>query len=274
MTTTAAEAIKPMPVSPAAGIHDDPLVFGPYTLLSRMIVGTGKFKSFEIMQGAHKASASEMVTVALRRVDLKNPQNNILNFIDTQQMAILPNTAGCYTVEEAMQVADLILELELPKLIKVEVIGCKQTLMPCPLGTYEVTRRLAAEGWTVMAYCSDDIVLCQRLEEAGASVVMPLGSPIGSGRGILNPTNIKIIKKQLKVPVVVDAGVGTASDCAVAMELGVDGILLNTCIAEANHPIAMAAACRDATRAGRTAFLAGRMERKLYASASSPLKEF
>jgi thiazole synthase len=263
-----------MPVCGDANLQDEPLVFGPYTFHSRMIVGTGKFSSFEVMQAAHRASASQMVTVALRRVDLTNPANNILNFLDTEQMTILPNTAGCYSVSEAMQVAELILELDLPKLIKVEVIGDQKTLMPCPLGTHEVTRLLAREGWTIMAYCSDDIVLCKRLEEAGASVVMPLGSPIGSGRGILNPANIRLIKEALGVPVVVDAGVGTASDCAVAMELGVDGILLNTCIAQANNPVAMAAACRDATRAGRTAYLAGRMDKRAYASASSPIKDF
>ena len=274
MNATPSEALKPSPVCHDADIADGPLVFGPYTLHSRMIVGTGKFSSFEVMQAAHRASASQMVTVALRRVDLKNPANNILNFIDTKQMTILPNTAGCYTVKDALQVADLILELDLPKLIKVEVIGDEKTLMPCPLGTYEVTKKLAAEGWTCMSYCSDDIVLCRRLEEAGAAVVMPLGSPIGSGRGILNPANIRIIKELLKVPVVVDAGVGTASDCALAMELGIDGLLLNTCIAKANNPVAMAAACRDATRAGRTSFLAGRMEKRAYASASSPIKDF
>jgi len=267
-------ALVPNPVCEASGLEDGPLKVGPYTLTSRMIVGTGKFSSFEVMQAAHRASASQMVTVALRRVDLRNPANNILNHIDTKQMIILPNTAGCYTVDEALQVADLILELDLPKLIKVEVIGDEKTLMPCPLGTYEVTKRLAAEGWTIMAYCSDDIVLCKRLEEAGAAVVMPLGSPIGSGRGILNPGNIRLIKEALKVPVVVDAGVGTASDCATAMELGIDGILLNTCIAKSGNPVAMAAACRDATRAGRTSFLAGRMEKRAYASASSPIKDF
>ncbi|CAN5424714.1 thiazole synthase [soil metagenome] len=261
-------------VSPESTLADGPLAFGPYSLNSRMIVGTGKFPSFEVMQAAHRVSASQMVTVALRRVDFKNPEKNILNFIDTKQMTLLPNTAGCYSVAETMQIAELILELDLPKLIKVEVIGDQKTLMPDPLGTHEVTKRLAAEGWIVMAYCSDDIVLCQRLEEAGASVVMPLGSPIGSGRGILNPANIRIIKELLKVPVVVDAGVGTASDCALAMELGIDGILLNTCIAAAKNPVAMAAACRDATRAGRTSFLAGRMEKRAYASASSPIKDF
>jgi thiazole synthase len=265
--------IQSVSVSPNSDIEDTPLTFGPYTLHSRMIVGTGKYQSFEVMQAAHRASASGMVTVALRRVDLKNPANNILNFID-RDMILLPNTAGCYTVADALQVAELILELGLPKLIKVEVIGDEKTLMPCPLGTHEVTKKLAAEGWTCMAYCSDDIVLCKRLEEAGAAVVMPLGSPIGSGRGILNPANIRLIKEALTVPVVVDAGVGTASDCAIAMELGVDGILLNTAIAKAANAVAMAAACRDATRAGRTAFLAGRMDKRAYASASSPLKDF
>jgi thiazole synthase len=274
MSNAPSRALEPNPVCEESNLTDGALHVGPYTLTSRMIVGTGKFSSFPVMQAAHRASASQMVTVALRRVDLANPANNILNFIDTKQMIILPNTAGCYTVADALQVADLILELDLPKLIKVEVIGDKKTLMPCPLGTHEVTKKLAAEGWTVMAYCSDDIVLCKRLEEAGAAVVMPLGSPIGSGRGILNPGNIRLIKEALTVPVVVDAGVGTASDCAVAMELGVDGILLNTCIAKAANPVAMAAACRDATRAGRTSFLAGRMEKRAYASASSPLKDF
>lgn len=274
MNASLPESLRPAQLSAGSAITDTPLRFGRYSLQSRMIVGTGKFATFEIMQAAHRASASQMVTVALRRVDLKNPANNILNFIDVEQMTILPNTAGCYTVKDALQVADLVLELDLPKLIKVEVIGDEKTLMPCPLGTYEVTKKLAAEGWTVMAYCSDDIVLCRRLEEAGAAVVMPLGSPIGSGRGILNPANIRIIKEMLKVPVVVDAGVGTASDCAIAMELGVDGILLNTAIAKAGDPVAMAAACRDATRAGRTSFLAGRMEKRAYASASSPIKDF
>ncbi len=261
-------------VSLGSGIEDQPLVVGPYTLKSRMIIGTGKYESFEVMQAAHEVSQSDMVTVALRRVDLKNPDNNLLNFIDTKQMIILPNTAGCYSVDEAMKVAELVLELGLPKLLKVEVIGDEKTLMPDPLGTHEVTRRLAAEGWTCMSYCSDDIVLCRRLEEVGAAAVMPLGSPIGSGRGVLNPTNIRLIKEFAKVPIIVDAGVGTASDCGLAMELGIDGILLNTAIAKAGNAVAMAAACRDATRAGRTAYLAGRMEKRMYASASSPLKDF
>ncbi|MDX2176278.1 MAG: thiazole synthase [Candidatus Sumerlaeia bacterium] len=259
---------------PESGLADGPLRFGGYALDSRMIVGTGKYSSFEVMRAAHRASGSQMVTVALRRVDLKNPANNILNFIDRDRMHLLPNTAGCYTAGDAVKVARLAREVELGDLVKVEVIGDEKTLMPCPVGTLEATRILAAEGFTVMAYCSDDIVLCRRLEEAGAAVVMPLGSPIGSGRGILNPSNIRIIKELLTVPVVVDAGVGTASDCALAMELGVDGILLNTAIAASGDPVAMAAACRDATRAGRTAFLAGRMEKRRYASASSPIKDF
>ncbi len=274
MALTSENLPAPLPVSPDSGLNDSPLKFGPYTLNSRMIVGTGKYETFKVMQAAHEVSASEMVTVALRRVDLKNPDNNILNYIDKQRMTLLPNTAGCYSVDEALKVAELILELGLEKLIKVEVIGDEKTLMPCPLGTYEVTKQLASDGWTIMAYCSDDIVLCHRLEEAGASVVMPLGSPIGSGRGILNPTNIHLIKESLNVPVVVDAGVGCAADCAKAMELGVDGILLNTAIAQAKNPVAMAAACRDATRAGRTSYLAGRMDKRLYASASSPIKDF
>jgi thiazole synthase len=273
MSSVASGVLDPLPVCQESTLEDSPLTFGPYTLHSRMIVGTGKYETFEIMQAAHRASASEMVTVALRRVDLKNPEKNILNFID-KKMILLPNTAGCYSVSEALQVAELVLELGLPKLLKVEVIGDEKTLMPCPLGTHEVTKKLAAEGWTCMAYCSDDIVLCKRLEEAGAAVVMPLGSPIGSGRGVLNPANIRLIKEALTVPVVVDAGVGTASDCAVAMELGVDGILLNTAIAKARNAVAMAAACRDATRAGRTAYLSGRMDKRLYASASTPIKDF
>ncbi len=268
------DAFAPRPVCAGSEIEDGPLRFGPYTLNSRMIVGTGKYASFEIMQAAHRASASEMVTVALRRVDLKNPENNILSFLDLDRMTLLPNTAGCYSVKEAMQVAELVLELELPKLLKVEVIGDEKTLMPCPLGTFEVTKQLAAEGWTCMSYCSDDIVLCKRLEEAGAAAVMPLGSPIGSGRGVLNPANIRLIKEAASVPIIVDAGVGQASDCGAAMELGIDGILLNTAIALAQHPVAMAAACREATKAGRTSFLAGRMDKRLYASASTPIKDF
>jgi len=256
------------------GFQDAPLVVGSHTFLSRLIVGTGKFADFPTMQAAHEASGADLVTVALRRVDLKNPRNNILNHIDTAKMALLPNTAGCYSVEEAVQVGRLCQELGLGDLIKVEVIGDEKTLMPCPLGTVEATRILVGMGFTCMSYCSDDIVLCKRLEEAGAAAVMPLGSPIGSGRGVLNPSNIRIIKEFAKVPIIVDAGVGCASDCALTMELGVDGILVNTAIAKASDPVRMAAAFRLATLAGRMSFLAGRMEKRLYASASTPLKDF
>jgi len=260
--------------SAAGRIEDQPLRVGKHTLRSRLIVGTGKYANFEIMRQAHEASGAEMITVALRRVDLSGKTPNLLDFIDTKKFTLLPNTAGCYTVEEALQVAVLARELETGDLIKVEVIGDPKTLMPDPIGTLEATRRLAAEGWTVMAYCSDDIVLCKRLEEAGAAAVMPLGSPIGSGRGILNPANIRLILEQAKVPVIVDAGVGAPSDVAVAMELGVEGVLLNTGIALAKNPVAMARAMRLACEAGRLGYLAGRMEKKAYASASSPLKDF
>ncbi|MBI5153968.1 thiazole synthase [Candidatus Poribacteria bacterium] len=255
-------------------MHDEPLVVGRHVLRSRLIVGTGKFENFEVMQRAHEASGADMVTVALRRVDLKNPNNNILNFIDRNRMTLLPNTAGCYTVEEAVQVGELVQELELGDLIKVEVIGDQKTLMPCPLGTVKATERLVAMGFTCMAYCSDDIVLCKRLEEAGAAAVMPLGSPIGSGRGVLNPSNIRLIREAATVPIIVDAGVGCASDCGFAMELGVDGLLVNTAIAKAASPPVMARAIRLATIAGRMSFLAGRMEKRAYASASTPLKDF
>jgi thiazole synthase len=255
--------------------HDGPpLIVGKHALKSRLIVGTGKYPDFDVMKRAHEASGADMITVALRRVDLKNPKNNILNHIDLDRITLLPNTAGCYSVEEAVQVGRLVQELELGDLIKVEVIGDPKTLMPCPVGTLKATEILTGMGFTCMAYCSDDIILCKRLEEAGAAAVMPLGSPIGSGRGVLNPTNIRIIKEFATVPIIVDAGVGCASDCAVAMELGVDGLLVNTAIAAAKDPVAMATAFRLATIAGRMSFLAGRMEKRLYASASTPLKDF
>lgn len=255
-------------------IKDTPLVIGKHSLKSRLIVGTGKYETFEIMQKAHAASGADMVTVALRRVDLTGKTPNLLDFIDTKKMTLLPNTAGCYSVEDAVKVAHLARELELGDLIKVEVIGDEKTLMPCPIGTLKATEILAKEGFTVMAYCSDDIVLCKRLEEAGAAVVMPLGSPIGSGRGILNPANIRLILEQAKVPIVVDAGVGVPSDVAVAMELGADGVLLNTAIAKAKDAVAMAEAMKLACAAGRLGYLAGRMEKKAYSSASSPIKDF
>jgi len=255
-------------------VQDTPLKIGKHSFTSRLIVGTGKYDNFEIMQQAHEASGAQMITVALRRVDLSGKTPNLLDHIDTKKFTLLPNTAGCYTVEEAVTVSHLARELELGDLIKVEVIGDQKTLMPDPIGTLKATELLAKEGFTVMAYCSDDIVLCKKLEEAGASVVMPLGSPIGSGRGILNPANIRIILEQAKVPIVVDAGVGVPSDVAIAMELGCDGVLLNTGIAKAKDPVAMATAMRQACTAGRLGFLAGRVEKRAYATASSPIKDF
>lgn len=254
--------------------EDKPLQIGKHTFRSRLILGTGKYATFDLMKEALEASGTEMVTVALRRVDLSGKTPNLLEYIDTKRYTILPNTAGCYTVEDAVKIAHLARELDLGDLIKVEVIGDEKTLMPDPLGTLRATEILAKEGMTVMAYCSDDIVLCRRLEEAGAAVVMPLGSPIGSGRGILNPSNIRIILELLKVPIIVDAGVGTPSDVTLAMELGVEGVLLNTGVAGAKDPVAMAEAMRHACIAGRLGYLSGRIPKKLYASASSPLKDF
>ncbi|MEQ8821229.1 MAG: thiazole synthase [Sumerlaeia bacterium] len=273
MSTQAPETPSLFPHS-SADFGDAPLLVGKHTFHSRLIVGTGKYPDFPTMRQAHIASGADCVTVALRRVDLKNPENNILNHIDLGRMTLLPNTAGCYTVEEAVQVGVMVQEMELGDLIKVEVIGDQKTLMPDPIGTVEATRKLTAMGFTCMSYCSDDIVLCKRLEEAGAAAVMPLGSPIGSGRGVLNPTNIRLIKDAASVPIIVDAGVGCASDCASAMELGVDGLLVNTAIASAKDPVKMAHAIRMATVAGRLSFQAGRMDKRLYASASTPLKDF
>ncbi len=250
---------------------DDKLKIGKFEFNSRLIIGTGKYASFDIMKKAHEASGAEVVTVAIRRVNFEDKSQNILNFID-KKLAILPNTAGCYTAEEAIRTARLARELEMPNWIKLEVIGDQKTLMPDNEQTLEATRILVKEGFTVLAYTNDDIVYAKKFEEAGAASVMPLGSPIGSGQGILNPNNIKIILENAKVPIIVDAGVGTASDAAIAMELGAHGVLLNTGVALAKDPERMAKAMRLAVEAGRHAFLAGRMPRKLYASASSPIE--
>lgn len=255
-------------------IQDTPLQIGKHSFKSRLILGTGKYDTMDIMKEALEASGTEMVTVALRRVDLSGKTPNLLEFIDTKRYTILPNTAGCYSLDEAVKVAHLARELELGDLIKVEVIGDQKTLMPDPIETVKATEILAKEGYTVMAYCSDDIVLCRRLEEAGAAVVMPLGSPIGSGRGILNPANIRLILEQANVPIIVDAGVGVPSDVAIAMEMGVDGVLLNTGVAKAKNPVAMAEAMRLSCQAGRLGYLAGRIDKKAYATASSPIKDF
>jgi thiazole synthase len=251
--------------------ENDLLVLGEHSFRSRLIVGTGKYRTNEEMQACHDASGADLVTVAVRRLDLSAPEKNLVNAIDRSRYRLLPNTAGCYTAEDAIRIARLAREMLETDLIKLEVLGDERTLLPDPVGTLEATRTLAGEGFTVLAYTSDDPILARRLEEAGATSVMPAGSPIGSGQGVLNPFSIRIILEMLSVPVIVDAGVGTASDVAVAMELGVDGVLLNSGIALAEQPVAMAHAMRLGVEAGRLAHQAGRIPRKLYANASSPL---
>jgi thiazole synthase len=249
---------------------DKPFVIGGRTHQSRLIVGTGKYPSFEIMRQAHEASGADMVTVALGRVKLEGPEEeNILNFIDTRKYTLLPNTAGAYSVEDAVRIARLA-RAQGMNLIKLEVLAEAKTLLPDPLGTYAASKILVEEGHTVLVYTSDDPVLARRLEDLGVAAVMPAGSPIGSGQGVINENNILMIMESLSCPVIVDAGMGTASDLARAMELGVDGILCNTGIACADDPVRMARAFRLATEAGREAWLAGRIPRKLYGSASSP----
>jgi thiazole synthase len=251
---------------------DTTLVLGGKEYTSRLIVGTGKYPTNEIMRDAHEESGAEMITVAVRRVSLPGQGDSILDFIDTKRYTLLPNTAGCYTADEAIRTAYLAREAGLGDLVKLEVIGDARTLFPDVQGLLEATRTLAREGFTVMPYTNDDPVIAKRLEEAGAACVMPLGAPIGSGLGIRNPYNIKIILETVSVPVIVDAGVGTASDAAIAMELGCHGVLMNTAIASAKDPVAMARAMRLAVEAGRLAYRAGRMSKKLYATASSPLE--
>jgi thiazole synthase len=251
---------------------DTTLVLGGKEYTSRLIVGTGKYSSNEVMRDAHDESGAEMITVAVRRVSLPGQGDSILDFIDTKRYTLLPNTAGCYTADEAIRTAYLAREAGLGDLVKLEVIGDARTLFPDVQGLLEATKTLAREGFTVMPYTNDDPVIAKRLEEAGAACVMPLGAPIGSGLGIRNPYNIKIILETVSVPVIVDAGVGTASDAAIAMELGCHGVLMNTAIASAKDPVAMARAMRLAVEAGRLAFRAGRMSKKLYATASSPLE--
>ena len=224
------------------------------------------------MRAAHEASGAEMVTVAVRRVDISRKTESLLDYIDTTTIFLLPNTAACYTAEDAIRTARLGREAGMSNWVKLEVIGDQQTLFPDNEGLLAATRVLVAEGFIVLPYTNDDPVMCRKLAEAGAAAVMPLGAPIGSGLGIQNPNNIRIIREQAKVPVIVDAGVGTASDAAVAMELGADGVLMNTAIAGATDPVMMARAMRLAVEAGRLAYLAGRIPRKSYATASSPLQ--
>jgi thiazole synthase len=251
----------------------DSFVVAGRELRSRLIVGTGKYPSFQSMREAHEASGAELVTVAVRRVDLKNRgPENLLDHIDTRRMSILPNTAACYTADEAVRTARLGREAGLSHWVKLEVIGDEKTLYPDTEGLLAATRILVKEGFVVLPYTTDDVVVAKKLEDAGAAAVMPLGAPIGSGLGIQNRINIQLIEEAVRVPVIVDAGVGTASDATVAMELGADGVLMNSAIALAREPARMAAAMRKAVEAGREAFLAGRIPRKMYASASSPLE--
>ena len=261
---------------------DEQIVIGSHTLNSRLIVGTGKYATFEQMQECLEISGADVITVAVRRERLVDADGrNILDFIDLKKYTILPNTAGCFTAEEAVRVArlgrEILRGLENPgsDWVKLEVLGDTKTLLPDPVATVEACRQLVDDGFQVLCYTSDDPITARRLKDAGATSVMPAGSPIGSGQGILNPNNIRICMEYLKdddpgYPVIVDAGVGTASDVAFAMELGCDGVLLNTAIASAAHPNLMADAMRQACIAGRQAFQAGRIPRKLYATASSP----
>jgi thiazole synthase len=252
---------------------DTPFVIAGRTFTSRLIVGTGKYASHAIMAQAHQASGADMVTVAVRRVNISDrSRESLLDFIDTERMFILPNTAGCYTAEEAIRTARLGREAGLSNWVKLEVIGDERTLFPDNEALIEATRVLAKEDFVVLPYTNDDPVACRKLEDAGAAAVMPLGAPIGSGLGIQNPNNIRIIREFSRVPVIVDAGVGTASDAAVAMELGADGVLMNTAIAGAQDAVAMAEAMKHAVLAGRLAYLAGRIPRKMYATASSPVE--
>jgi thiazole synthase len=250
---------------------DSPLRIGAHELRSRLIVGTGKYPSLDVMQAAHDASGASMVTVAIRRISLDDPSGKtMLDYIDRSRYTILPNTAGCATAKDAILTAQLARELLGTDLIKLEVIGDPQTLYPDTVETIAAARELVRDGFTVLPYIADDPTACKRLEDVGCAAVMPLGAPIGSGLGICNRYSIAIIKEGAGVPVIVDAGVGTASDAAIAMELGIDAVLMNTGIAAARDPVTMARAMNLAVEAGRTAFLAGRMEKKLYANASSP----
>ncbi len=253
---------------------NDPFVLAGREYGSRLILGTGKYKDFEETRRAVEASGAEIVTVAVRRVNITDTsQENLLDYIDPKQYTILPNTAGCYTAEEAIRTARLAREAGVGNLVKLEVIGDPKTLFPDVSATLEAARVLVKEGFAVLPYIMDDPIACKRLEEMGCAAVMPLAAPIGSGLGIRNPFNLQIILEQIQVPVIVDAGVGTASDAAIALELGCDAVLMNTAIAGAKNPILMAEAMRQAVEAGRKAFLAGRIGKKLYATASSPLEQ-
>ncbi len=252
--------------------NEDPLVIAGRTFSSRLIIGTGKYKDYDINRQACEAAGIEMVTVAVRRVNLTDPdQPMLVDYVDPKIYTYLPNTAGCFTTDDAVRTLRLAREAGGWDLVKLEILADQKTLYPQMIETLAATEALTKEGFQVMVYCSDDPVICKRLEEAGAVAIMPLGAPIGSGLGIQNPVNIRLIVEQSNVPVIVDAGVGTASDAAIAMELGVDGVLMNTAIAEAKDPIKMARAMKAAVEAGRLSYLAGRMPKRMYADPSSPL---
>ena len=267
-------------------VPDSLLTIAGRAFTSRLIVGTGKYATFPLMRAAHEASGAEMVTVAVRRVNISGwkggpratpraaaNEESLLDYIDTSKMFILPNTAGCYTADDAVRTARLAREAGLSEWVKLEVIGDEKTLFPDNEALLDATRVLVREGFVVLPYCSDDPIVCRKLVDAGAAAVMPLAAPIGSGLGVQNANNLRIIREQITtVPLIVDAGVGTASDAAVAMELGADGVLMNTAIAGAQDPVAMARAMKLAVEAGRLACLAGRIPRKMYASASSPVE--
>lgn len=251
----------------------DPLIIADRTFTSRLVVGTGKYPSHPVMQAAHQAAGTEMVTVAVRRIDLSaRGTESLLHWIDRERIFLLPNTAACYTAEDAIRTARLGREAGLSNWVKLEVIGDERTLYPDNEALLEATRVLVKEGFVVLPYTNDDPIACRKLEDAGAAAVMPLGAPIGSGLGLQNPNNLCIIKAQARVPVIVDAGVGTASDAAIAMELGMDAVLMNTAIAGAQDPVRMATAMRHAVLAGREAFRAGRIPRRAWATPSSPME--
>ena len=252
-------------------LESDPLILAGKSFRSRLLVGTGKYQTFAIMKDALEASGAEIVTVAVRRVNLDRSSESMLDYIDSKRYMLLPNTAGCYTADEAVRAAMLGREAGLSEWVKLEVIGDEKTLFPDTEALLSATKTLVKEGFIVLPYTNDDPIVARKLEDAGAAAVMPMGAPIGSGMGIRNPANIKIILEAVSVPVLVDAGVGTASDASLAMELGCDAVLMNTAIAEAADPVAMAEAMKLAVQSGRIASKAGRIARKLYATASSPL---
>jgi len=271
-TTDERSECKPDRAQPSR--TDDPFVIAGRTFRSRLIVGTGKYPSNEVMAEAHKRSGTDMVTVAVRRIDLKAPKGqSLLDFIDREKIMILPNTAACYTADDAVRTARLGREAGLSNWVKLEVIGDERTLFPDTAALIEATKILAKEGFIVLPYTNDDLIVARRLIDAGAAAIMPLGAPIGSGMGIQNLTGMRILREMItEVPLIIDAGVGTASDATLAMELGADGVLMNTAIAGAKDPGSMAEAMNYAVKAGRLAFKSGRIQRKLYATASSPVE--